>query len=165
MSLRPGISTKLVTFLAVSALAIVAAVGAMRYHVGRTMIEDEVDQQLAAITRRLAISLNQSAYDEDGATIDDTIEAEFFAADVAAILVWNVDGEWLAGRQRSDNGPMTIATGPDAPGYISRRQALMHEAIFLEDGVEQMRVVPVGEVVVYVDRQGAEDRLLVTLTK
>ena len=63
MSLRPGISTKLVTFLAVSALAIVAAVGAMRYHVGRTMIEDEVDQFLPRKGERAFILCSGSSHE------------------------------------------------------------------------------------------------------
>jgi len=115
--------------------------------------------------RQAAVTQPYSRSDEAEGISQDAIEAELYNPDVAAILVWSPEGAWLGGRQRAEKGPMTTNIEPDGPGYISLRQALVHEETFWEGGMEQTRVVPTGEVVVFVDRRGAEERLLVTLGK
>ncbi len=156
--MRFGISTKLVLFLILSAIVVVVSVGALRYHVGRITLDRELDILLNAITRRLAISLEESIYESDAATIDDTIKAEFYDEHVEAVIVYGYgrEGEpiWFGGRQRAGLGSQRVKTGPNAASLIARQQNIIHE----DDNPEKTRLI--GRVIVYIDRAPAERALL-----
>jgi len=156
--MRFGISTKLVLFLIASAIVVVISVGMMRYHVGRVTLDSELDVLLNAITRRLVVSLEESVYESDAATIDDTIKAEFYDEHVEAVIVYGYgrEGEpiWFGGRQRVGLGSQRVRTEPQTESLIAHQQNIIHE----DEDPSKTRLI--GHVIVYVDRAPAERALL-----
>ena len=161
---RLGISGKLMLCLAVAAVAVVAVMGILHYHSGTSAIRRELDASLAAVSGRLALGLEHSVPESDTAVIRGTLLAEFSDENLAAVTVWSEPPgrppELLAGIERTASGTRDIVREPDGAGWVSERVEIASPAT---PGDRER--VPLGHATVYLDRTGAEKRLLTSVTR
>ncbi len=161
--MKLGISGKLALSLIAAAVGVVALASAMRYHADRLAMEIELHRTMDTILNRLAISLERSIEEGASRTIDATLLAEFNNEDVAALVVWR----WRPGRDPSlisaptrsgTQRPEFLRTEPDDPSLLSRRQTLYRRH-------QTEGLMPVGEVVVFLDPAPAKRRLAASVLK
>jgi PAS domain S-box-containing protein len=156
--MKLGISGKLALSLIATALAVVLVVSAIRYHAGRLAIDKELNHTMASILGRLVISLEHPLAEGAPMTVHATLLAEFNNEDVASLAVWR----WPANQEpvlvsamdrRGRDTPQFTDAEPAETTLLSRRQKL-HKVH------DQMGLVPIGEVAVFLDPARARTRLV-----
>ncbi len=109
-----GISVKLVFILLLCTLVVLGLLGALEFHAGSMRIEQQVNQAMSDIGKRLSHGLRHPVYDLDRAAINDALLGEFSNKELRSVIVWfQGRKEMLTGLGRHPDG--SVLTLVDVP--------------------------------------------------
>ncbi|MBK6908018.1 MAG: HAMP domain-containing protein [Rhodocyclaceae bacterium] len=157
MQVSQSINVRLnVIFVCLTTLLLVAF-GIFGYVGSKSAMEQQLADQSRRVTERLNVGLPGPIWNFDKAQIDVLLDAEMGDPAIAAIMVMNAKGEFVAGRSRDAAGKAQVA-GSGSPHAGEKSNV----SLKYDDGGEKR---PAGTVDVYVSRAQIDSALRDELVK
>jgi len=149
-----GMFSKTIIVLIAAIALTLSMFGVFRYITTKNILEKELEENITAVSHRLALSLSRPVYDFDLKNIRNTVQAEFGYNAVFGVFIWTPKNkELLYGAVKGKDQPEKAILPPENKNLLKHSNN-----IFINENNSPEKTV-VGEVTVYLTRDLAEKKL------